>query len=67
MKAVIDRDQCACCGLCVDICPEHAITMNMEVSVDVTKCTGCGSCVDECPSQAISLSDAAQSVALRAP
>jgi len=67
MTAVIDRDQCACCGLCVDICPERAITMNVDVTVDSSRCTGCGSCVDECPSQAISLSDAVQRVALQEP
>jgi ferredoxin len=67
MNAVVDKDNCSCCGLCVDICPEGAITMNIEATVDTAKCTGCGTCVDECPSQAISLSDAVQRAALQQP
>ena len=67
MKAVIDGDQCACCGLCVDMCPERAINMDVDVTVDSSRCTGCGLCVDECPSQAISLSGAVESVASQQP
>lgn len=59
MTAVIDKERCTCCGLCVDICPEHAITINTAVTIASHQCTGCGSCVNECPNGAISLSNAA--------
>jgi len=45
------------CGLCVDICPEQAISMNYAVAIDSSRCTGCGSCVNECPNEAIALSE----------
>jgi Pyruvate/2-oxoacid:ferredoxin oxidoreductase delta subunit len=52
---VIDREICLSCGLCVDLCPEEAISMNDTVTVDPDKCTGCGTCVEECPNEAISM------------
>jgi Pyruvate/2-oxoacid:ferredoxin oxidoreductase delta subunit len=64
MTAIIDKEKCTCCGLCVDICPEQAISMNDAVTVDSNKCTGCSSCVNECPNEAISMSDATQRAAL---
>jgi ferredoxin len=57
MTAVIDRQRCMNCGLCIDICPEQAIDMNPIVAIDSIKCTGCGSCIKECPNEAISLSE----------
>lgn len=54
--AVIEREQCTCCGLCIDICPLQAISLNDAVMIDSSKCMGCGSCVNECPNEAISLS-----------
>lgn len=53
--ATVNREECLCCGLCVGLCREHAITMNDIATVDPGKCSGCGSCIDECPNQAISL------------
>lgn len=58
--ALIDRDRCRGCGLCIDICPEHAITMSVDVAVDAAQCTGCGICVAGCPAQAILLSSTVQ-------
>lgn len=57
MTAVVDQEYCTGCGLCVDVCPEQAISMslNYTVAIDSGMCTGCGSCVDECPNEAISL------------
>jgi len=57
MTAVIDRERCMNCGLCIDICPEQAIDMGPIVAIDSIKCTGCGSCIKECPNEAISLSE----------
>jgi Pyruvate/2-oxoacid:ferredoxin oxidoreductase delta subunit len=50
-----DREICLSCGLCVNHCPEEAISMNDTVTVDPDKCTGCGTCVEECPNEAISM------------
>lgn len=54
--------QCAfgCFGLgdCVDICPQNAITIDIDRNVavvDPDKCTGCGLCVKECPRGIIDL------------
>ena len=63
MTAAIDKEKCTCCGLCVDICPEQAISMNDAVTIESSKCTGCGSCVNECLTEAISLSNAVQRAA----
>jgi NAD-dependent dihydropyrimidine dehydrogenase PreA subunit len=53
--AVIDRERCAICGLCVDLCPTGAIHMGDVIMIDPGRCMGCGSCVEECPNGAISL------------
>jgi ferredoxin len=55
-KAIVDMERCTCCGICVDLCPEHAISMNDIVEIDDGQCNGCGSCIDECPNEALSLS-----------
>jgi 2-oxoisovalerate ferredoxin oxidoreductase delta subunit len=61
MIAVVDQDKCVRCGLCVDICPEHAVSMkDDDVKIDSDKCVACGVCVDECASEAISLSERTQ-------
>jgi NAD-dependent dihydropyrimidine dehydrogenase PreA subunit len=55
MAAIVDEERCVSCGICVDVCPEGAITESVTVLVDLQKCTGCGLCIDECPNEAISL------------
>lgn len=59
MIAVLDQDRCINCGLCVDTCPEQAISMRQRYTVvfDSSRCTGCGLCVERCPVGAISLSE----------
>ena len=54
--AVVDKENCTGCGLCVDVCSQKAITVNDLAEVDKEKCDGCGSCVKECPNEAITLS-----------
>jgi 2-oxoglutarate ferredoxin oxidoreductase subunit delta len=56
---VIDEDRCKGCGLCVAVCPTHALCMAegrfnvkgytpVEVA-DPEACTGCGVCAVICP------------------
>ena len=49
--AIIDRDKCTECGLCVDLCRWDAINDNFEI--DSIECEGCGVCVYFCPERAI--------------
>ena len=56
MAIQIDQEKCTGCGLCVDICPLEAISLeNDKAKVDKGTCTECGQCVDECPNKAISI------------
>lgn len=61
--ALIDPVQCDNCGLCVDVCPFQAITMEEHkgadgtlrktVSVDRVLCKGCGICQGTCPKRGV--------------
>jgi predicted Fe-Mo cluster-binding NifX family protein/ferredoxin len=55
LVAVVDREKCVSCGVCVGACPTGAIRMNEVAEVDRGKCTGCGACVAQCPQDAVSL------------
>lgn len=48
---------CQMCGRCVDICPDHLITISDEGEIiyDRKLCTVCGKCVEACPNQALKL------------
>jgi len=54
-REVIDPRLCTNCGTCVGVCPESAITMNIDASKGVYiptltgKCNGCGTCIKVCP------------------
>lgn len=50
-------DRCSGCGHCVQLCPEHAISLNNGLSfTNRDACTRCGICVDECYNDARSIS-----------
>ncbi|MDI3539546.1 MAG: hypothetical protein PWQ52_669 [Methanolobus sp.] len=57
MPAIVDKELCTGCGVCVDSCPVEAISMTDEdlAFVDPDTCVDCGDCVDVCPVEAISL------------
>ncbi|MEE9911786.1 MAG: glycyl-radical enzyme activating protein [Deltaproteobacteria bacterium] len=50
------KTSCIGCGICLDICPEKALTRTHEgVAINRTLCTGCGLCTEECPTTAMEL------------
>jgi heterodisulfide reductase subunit A len=56
--AVSDPELCAACGLCVDVCPFGAPSIDPVWNVSVVNavlCKGCGTCAAMCPSKAIRL------------
>ncbi len=55
MVAVVDAEKCVESGICADVCPTEAISVNGKAEIDREKCTGCGTCVEECSQDAISL------------
>lgn len=52
----VDRETCTGCGLCLQVCPFGALTLDNEnIIVASEACNGCGACVPECPSGSLSL------------
>jgi len=51
----IDESKCTGCGICVQVCPVEAITVERVAKINAATCTECGSCVAECPNEAISM------------
>ena len=57
--AVVEKENCNCCELCVGVCPYGAISASRSqkilAEVIEAKCNGCGACAAECPFGAISI------------
>ena len=52
------NEHCIFCGVCVDICPVGAISLNgktKSAAADPEKCLGCGACAVGCPENALQL------------
>ncbi len=48
-------EECTSCGICADVCPVEAISLDGGVAlIDQDECTQCLVCLDECPVEAIS-------------
>jgi heterodisulfide reductase subunit A len=53
--AMVDEDVCTGCGICVEVCPYEARTLNERkriAEVNDALCVGCGGCNAACPSNA---------------
>ena len=60
MSAVVEKEQCIGCGICIDVCREEAVSFHSDmpvVVIDADRCTCCGICAHECPNEAITLPD----------
>jgi ferredoxin len=53
--AVVDEGECAGCGLCYEVCPTGAVSVNGSARIDASKCTACLACVRQCPQGAIAI------------
>lgn len=50
----VDENKCIGCGICVDICPVNAISIQNAFAVlDMVSCIRCGKCHDFCPQDAV--------------
>jgi ferredoxin len=50
----VDITLCIRCGLCIQNCPQGAISMTYEGPwIDSRKCKSCGQCIEICPRGAI--------------
>lgn len=62
MPPVFDKDKCAGCGLCEELCPADAIYTRVEGGERIVpyvkypdECWHCGSCRQDCPVKAIEI------------
>ncbi|MEW6227842.1 MAG: ATP-binding protein [Bacillota bacterium] len=57
-KAVLDREKCTGCGVCMEVCRFDAITMGKgRIGIDRVSCEGCAVCSFACPRGAIAMED----------
>ena len=58
-RPVFQKDKCTYCGICAEVCPFDAITVDTGVwDMNMNKCFGCGVCVENCQNEGISHKDA---------
>lgn len=49
------KKKCIGCQSCVDICPQHNLTLTADGIKEVGNCILCGKCTDECPTLALQM------------
>ena len=47
-RAVLRASMCTLCGICVRTCPEKAVALKDDITIDEAKCVRCGKCVESC-------------------
>jgi ferredoxin len=62
MKATVDKDLCAGCGVCFDVCPEVFEMKDDKAEVKVCPIppeaeTSCREAADQCPTEAIKIEE----------
>ena len=59
ITSVVIEDKCKSCGICAEVCPYNAITVDTKkktpARVTTAACAGCGTCAAECPFDAITM------------
>lgn len=53
--AFVQADKCTACGICANVCPNNAISIDKHAVVNPKLCTACAVCVSECPNGAIAI------------
>lgn len=55
-QLVWNKEGCIGCHICVDTCPEGALSATPKgMVIDREKCRGCGACARECPTRSMAL------------
>ncbi len=52
ISPITREDHCTLCGMCVEVCPTAALTMNTRVMTKPEACIRCCACVKHCPTHA---------------
>ena len=57
IRAISDENKCTRCGMCADVCPYQAITIDPAKGsiVDNILSRGCGLCASVCPTESITI------------